>query len=71
MTSKYLVVEEKTCPHCKGTGSSLGTPKRGAPAEEKSPQPCGFCSSTGSIVEPCDLVDALRALGVAPPGRPA
>lgn len=70
MTSKYLVVEEKACPHCKGTGSSLGTPKRGAPAEEKTAQSCGFCASTGKVVEPCDLEDALRALGVARPVRP-
>ena len=48
---EYHLTMTMDCPTCEGTGSDHGTP-------------CTDCSATGTVVEPVELVDALRALGI-------
>ena len=48
---RFHVTMTMDCPTCEGTGSDHGTP-------------CTDCSATGTVAEPVELVDALRALGI-------
>ena len=48
---QFHVTMTMECPTCEGTGSDHGTP-------------CTDCAGTGTVAEPVELADALRALGL-------
>ena len=47
---QFHVTMTMDCPTCDGTGSDHG-------------EPCTDCNATGTVAEPVELADALRALG--------